>query len=148
MRTKLALLALAASVALVAGCGGGGGDRLSKEEYIAAADAICAEANSSIDALGEPTEETFDDYITKAEEISREQLDKLRALKPPADDEATLNRAYDLVEQQIALAVKASEALKNQDQAAIEKASAEIDTLNAEADKIANDYGLKECGQS
>lgn len=148
MCTKLALLALAASVALVAGCGGGGGDRLSKEEYIAAADAICAEANASIDALAEPTEETFDEYIAKAEEISREQLDKLRALKPPADDEATLNRAYDLVEQQIALAVGASEALKSQDQAEIDRISAEIDTLNAEADKIANDYGLKECGQS
>ena len=142
MRTKLALLALAASVALVAGCGGGGGDRLSKEEYIAAADKICAEANSSIDALGEPTEATFDDYIAQAEKIAREQLDKLRALKPPGEDEATLNKAYDLIEQQIGLALKASEALKNQDQAAIEKASAEIDKLNAEADQIANDYGM------
>ncbi len=146
MRTKLAVLALAASVALVAGCGGG--DRLSKEEYIAAADAVCAEANASIDALAEPTEETLDEYLAKAEEISRAQLDKLRALKPPADDEATLNRAYDLVEQQIALAVGASEALKSQDQAEIDRISAEIDKLNAEADKIANDYGLKECGQS
>jgi hypothetical protein len=133
---------------ILAGCGGGGGDdRLSKEEFIAAADAICTEANDRIDALGEPTLENVSEYVTEAEAISREQLASLRALRPPAEDEATLNGAYDLIEQQIDLAVEGVEALTSGDQAAFEEIDAQITSIEAEADQIARDYGLQECGK-
>jgi hypothetical protein len=146
---RLGLLLVVIATAAAAACGGGGGgDRLSKEEYIAQADAICKEANQKIDALGEPTLENFDQYIADAEKIARDQLAKLRSLSPPAEDETTLSHAYDLIEQQIDLALEGSEALKNQDQTKFQQVSSEIDKLNAEADQIAQDYGLQECGTS
>ncbi len=149
MLRRLGLL-LVVAAATAAGCGGGGGggdERLTKEEYIAEADAICKEANDKLDALGEPTLGNFEQYISDAEGIARDQLAKLRALSPPAEDEETLNSAYDLIERQIELALEGSEALKNQDQAAFERVSGEIEQINAEADQIAQDYGLQECGQ-
>jgi hypothetical protein len=133
---------------ILAGCGGGGGDdRLSKEEFIAAADAICKEANDRIEALGEPTLENVSEYVTEAEAISREQLGALRALRPPAEDEATLNGAYDLIEQQIDLAVQGVDALTSGDQAAFQEIDAQITSIEAEADQVARDYGLQECGK-
>ena len=145
---RVLVFAVLALATILAGCGGGGGDdRLSKEEFIAEADAICKQANEQIDALGEPTLENIDEYLADAEAISREQLGQLRALKPPAADEATLNGAYDLIEQQIALAADGVEALKSGDQAAFEQVNAQITTIEAEADQIARDYGLQECGK-
>ena len=148
MRFALVLLVLAGFAALVTGCGGGGSDRLSKEEYVAAADKICAEADAAISALGEPTEENIEEYVANAETIANEQLAKLRALKPPAVDEETLNHAYDLIEEQVGLAKQGVDALKSQNQAEFERINAEIQTVNAESDKIAQDYGLKECGNT
>jgi len=145
---RVLVFAVLALATILAGCGGGGGDdRLSKEEFIVAADAICKQANEQIGALGEPTLENIDEYLADAEAISREQLGQLRALKPPAADEATLNGAYDLIEQQIALAADGVEALKSGDQAAFEQVNAQITTIEAEADQIARDYGLQECGK-
>lgn len=64
----LALPAVAAVLALPA-CGGGG-ERLTKTEYIAAADAICEEANRALNELGEPGSlAELADYAPRATEI-------------------------------------------------------------------------------
>jgi hypothetical protein len=139
-----------AAVVASAGCGGGGGqgdDRLTKEEFIAQADAICKEANDKLDALGEPA--NIEEVATFAEDaiaIQEDALARLRALKPPAEDEATLNEAYALLDQQVELGRQIVTAAEAGDVAAIEEIVAQGEPINDQADQIATDYGLKECG--
>ncbi|MCL4290657.1 MAG: hypothetical protein KJ051_10335 [Thermoleophilia bacterium] len=157
MRVRAAAAVAALALAgVAAGCGGGdgGGDRLTKDEYIAQADAICKAANEKIDALGEP--ETMEEIATLAAdaiEIQEGSLAELRALKPPEEDEATLNEAYALVEQQVEVGKKVKAAAEAGDLEAIQTLIAENEPLDDQADKIAADYGLTElavagCGGS
>jgi len=148
---SLVLGAFAVLVAAVAaGCGGGGGgDRLTKEEYIAQADAICKTANEELDALAEPTSmEEIASLAGSAIAIQEDALAKLRELQPPEADQATLDEALDLVGQQVEIGRQVAEAAKAADQAKIEELIAQIDPLNTQADQIATDYGLVECGKS
>jgi hypothetical protein len=148
MRFRLGALVALGVAALVAGCGGGGGgDRLSKEEYIAKADAICKEADDKITALGEP--QSFEELANLASEavtIGEEELSALRALQPPEADEATLNSAYELIGRQLEIAGQIAAAAKEGDQAKIQELIDQATPLQDEARKIAEDYGLTECG--
>jgi hypothetical protein len=138
-----------AAVVALAGCGGGGDDRLTKAEYIAQADAICQEANAKIEALGAP--ETLADLAAMGQQsvqISEQQLAKLRALRPPAEDEATLNGAYDLVEQQIGITKQLVAAARAKDMDRINSLVAQGNDITKQAGKIAGDYGLRQCGSS
>jgi len=150
MRVRAAgAVAALALAGVAAGCGGGdgGGDRLTKAEYIAQADAICKAANEKIDALGEPASlEEVAALATSAIEIQEGSLAELRALKPPEEDEATLNEAYALVEQQVEVGKKVKAAAEAGDLEAIQTLIAENEPLDDQADKIAADYGLTECG--
>jgi hypothetical protein len=143
------LAALAAAVAVAAGCGAGeeGDGRLTKEEFIAAADAICKEANAKLDALGTPTTlEQIAKFAGDAITIQEEALADLKALKPPAADEATINEAYALLDQQLELGRQIEAAAKEGDQAKIQELVGEVQPIDSQADQIAQDYGLKECG--
>ena len=80
-------------------------------EYIAAADAICEEANRSLEELGEPDSlAELADYAPKASEIVGDQLERLRDLRPPEAGEALIDKALDLSEQQNDLAQEIGEA--------------------------------------
>ena len=169
MRRRLLALLLPTLIALFAACGGGDeaqapppsapapaeaaapaetdGERLTKAEWIEQADALCAQAEDELDALGTP--ETLADIaalVPRAIEISEEQLGKLKALRPPAADEATLARALDLLEQQIDVLRRLGEAATAGDGAAVGEIATEGSTLNDEADSIAQSYGLEVCG--
>lgn len=147
-RRAAAAVAALALAGVAAGCGGGGGgDRLSKEEYIAQADAICKAANEKIDALGEP--ETMEEIATLAAdaiEIQEESLADLRALEPPEADEAKLNEAYALIDQQVGLGKEILEAAESGDLEKIQEILAEGEPIDDQADAIATEYGLTECG--
>ncbi len=154
MRRRVVAFVALTAVALAAGCGGSGdgggdgGDRLTKEEYIQQADAICADANQKIEALGEPQD--FDELAALGEQalsVSEQSLDSLRTLTPPAELESQVNRAYDLLAQQNELAKQLVVAANAGDQAEIEGIVAQAEPLETEADAIAREIGLTQCGQ-
>jgi hypothetical protein len=146
MRIPSAALALVVA-ALLAACGGGGGDRLTKAEYIVQADAICKQADGEIAALGDPkTLAELAELADRAVAIGRAELSKLRALKPPRADEATLDQAYDLIGRQLDLAGQIAAAARAGDQAKIQALVEQGNPIGREARKIATDYGLKQCG--
>jgi hypothetical protein len=155
MKTKIiGAAALVAVVSVVAACGGSdeggssdGGAELTKEEYIAAADAICEEANAAQDELGEPTTEAeFLELVPQNIAIAEDQMDKLEALVPPAADAETLNGAFKLLRQQIDLIQQYVDAIEAGDTATADDLSGQIDAIQAEADQVAIDYGMKVCG--
>jgi hypothetical protein len=78
-------------IALLAGCGGGS-KRLSRTEYASKADAICGKYSQETKALANPS--NLKDLATVAEKtlpILDKAIGDLRKLKPPTDEQATVD---------------------------------------------------------
>jgi hypothetical protein len=163
MRTWPKVAAVLAACAAVAACGsddggGGGGEtaaattveeRLTKEEYIAAADAICKDANDRVAALEDPeSSDELVSFIQQARAIGREQLTALRELSPPEDIEARVEEAYGLIDDQLALTEELEQAAEEEDLERVEELVDEGNALDEQADAIAVEIGLQECGST
>lgn len=156
MQARLGAVIALAAVALAAGCGGGGdgggdggGERLTAEEFVQQADAICADANEQIDELGEP--QSMEELATMAAEavsISEQSLDALNELVPPEEFQARFDRALELLDQQAALARTLVTAAENGDAEEVQAIADKGEPLDTEADGIAEELGLTECGNS
>ena len=142
----LALLVIGA-VLVLSSCGGGGSKRLTKEQFAAKADALCAAFHKKVNAVPTPT--TADEtvaYLEKLLPLDEKLIADIKNLKPPANEEATVKRVGALGEEQSITRVKnLIAALKANDQA-------KVKTLIAEGDKNANEMkalfeqlGITEC---
>jgi hypothetical protein len=153
MRARVLAAAALALAAIAVGCGGGGdggdggGDRLTQEEFVEQADALCADANQQIGALGEPQSiQELATFAAEAVSISEQTLDSLRELNPPEELQAQYDRALELLSEQNALGREVVEAAEDGDTARIEELTAQAEPLEEEADQIAVDLGLETCG--
>ena len=152
MRSTAAALAVVVACLLAAACGSdddadGDGARLMKTAFIAKADAICQEANDRIDAIPEPqTTEELAQLGRQVLDIAREQLARLQALRPPGVDEETIDEAYDVIEEQLGVAEELVAAAEEGDLQGLQELLEQGERLDARGDRIARDYGLKECG--
>jgi hypothetical protein len=118
----------------VAGCGGddldGDDDQVttsgplvpSKRDYISQADGLCAFYESRVEELG-PT--------------LREELDEVRAITPPAGDEAQVAAIFDA-------AARAVDGLEADPATFVDDAA--VRRLFADARRTGRRYGLQECG--
>jgi len=80
------LIACALAPVVLAGCGGGGSDRLSAGDYRAKASAICADTKRETDALGRPTRTSeFKVFLSRGLKVTDKNLRRFEALKPPED---------------------------------------------------------------
>jgi hypothetical protein len=143
---------------IAAGCGGGGGDDsstssaststgpLSKADYIAKGDQICAQGTLVIGQAGreqfgssQPTQEQAVHFGQATVVPSLEDtLAKLRALEPPAADQETTSAIYDALEQGI-------DKLKQDPNLFVATGSGGVFD---QANQLAQAYGFKQCGQS
>lgn len=157
MRSRFALAAALAAVVVlvVAACGGGddssgsSSEPPTQEEFVAAADAVCAEADEKIEALGEP--ESLEDigaFLRDGSDIFDEQIDGLRAVGAPEGEEETLNRALELLEQVNGAAKDAAAAFEEGDLAAGQEILESVDPIGEELDGLAADLGLEVCGSA
>lgn len=146
-RSRLPAVALAATV--LAACGGDGGERLTESEWIAQADAICAEAQDEIDALPEPTNAAeLAEQARQAVAIAERQLSRLRDLRPPETAEDDYEAMLDLTQREIELTNEIAEAASAGDPARTEGLIAEAQRVDEDADALAAEYGFQECGGS
>jgi hypothetical protein len=156
------MLALAAAVA-AAGCGGGGGGkRLTKSEFIAKADGICAEANKNVPkppsdlANVDPTAATttdeqlkkFGDYIDDVVKHLRSELDDLRGIKPPADLQDKYDSGLATLDESLNEISEAADAARDGDREKLKSKLDESDKHSNEANKLAKELGLTVCGSS
>ena len=146
--------ALAASAAIAlgaAGCGGDDGDgsttetaaaALSKEDFIAQADQICADGDAAIDeagqeqfASGQPTDEELTQFfVDTVLPTITDEIDEIRTLGVPEGDEDLVAAVLDSAEQAVADATADPESL-----------AGGSDPF-AESNKLATAYGLEVCG--
>ncbi len=154
-RLALALTALAATGAVALGGCGGGDDTtstattgaqtstaaapaLTKEQFIAQADAICAASDKSLNTAiqglgnGQPSSADLQQFSQIAVPALQEEVDAIRALPAPSGDEQQITAMLDAVQGGI-------------DKIQSDPAAIESDPLD-EASQLAKDYGLQQCG--
>lgn len=139
------IVGLAASAALlVAACGG---DGLSKPDYIAQADEICAAAERKASELPQPTDPAqAPQYAESLEEITDGYIQDLRELSPPEEDAEEIDELIGKMEQAGAKLVEAIRTQSNSGNPAA--AYSEALRLAEEANEQASVYGFKSCGIS
>jgi len=147
-RYLLALLAALVLCVFAAACGDDGDDTdtasggaLSKEEFIAQADEICAAGDAQIDAQGEDFTGRTDPsareelVMTVIVPGTRDQVEQLRALSPPEGDEDEVNEFLDTLDRGL-------DELENDPEIL---AAGEGPATILDARKLAMEYGFKSC---
>jgi hypothetical protein len=115
---------------------------LSKAEFIAQADATCAEANASIEQFAAAGQgETEADQIAQ---LRQGIVDKLNELGPPAEDKATLDQFIAAMQAQVAAGQKIALAVERGEDTA--EFDAELQSAKADGETAASTYGFQECG--
>ncbi len=148
-RRSLAGLVAIGATALIAGCGGGGDDQLSAEEFRTQADAICTDANTQLDAVGEPS--SADQVLTFLQTslpIQRAQLDRLRELDPPDDLQADFDTGVGAIQEQIDVVQDAATRIEGGEDpnTVITELGPQIESINERSDAAAQRLGLTVCG--
>jgi hypothetical protein len=154
MRFPLGAFALgcaALAAAALAGCGGGGGgETLTKAEFVAAGDQICKDAHAQFAALQKNPPDTASEAATltqKLIDISNTELDRIRALNAPSDVQPALDRYLKAREQGIALLNKGLAAAQDENARAYAAAQAEITKGQVKRLKLAQAVGFDECSR-
>ncbi|HVF77117.1 MAG TPA: hypothetical protein VNA28_02370 [Solirubrobacteraceae bacterium] len=145
-------------MALLAGCGGdddtssSGEDRLTKAEYTTQANKVCSdiaeeqtEYEDRIDNLDRGDLKAAAPIIEEVLEKTRAGFDRLKALSPPHSEREKVAAYLQSVERLLASRDKLTEAARNDDSAAGEKASEEGDKLDAEQEGLADRLALNDC---
>ena len=130
---------------LVAGCGGD--DRLTREEFISEADAICEEFDQRLEDVPEP--ESADDverFADEARPVIEDGLAELRAFQPPEELEEQWNELMDKNDDALEMLDDLSQAAASADEARIQELSEEASRQDAETDRMAREIGLENCG--
>jgi hypothetical protein len=144
----MSLLALAA-VLVLCSCGGGGGKRLTKEQFAAKANALCASFNKAEKAAGNP--KSLADAVTYFEKLTplyEKSINGLDKLKPPADEEATVNKIVALEKNEADLAKQLLAALKKSDTSKATQLVASGNANSKKAKALYEQLGLTECSKS
>ena len=112
-----------------------------KTEFIAQADSVCAEANSSIEQFAASGQ-----GLTEADQIAQLRqgvVDQIQQLNPPSDP--TLDQFLKAMSDQVSAGQKIGLAVqRGEDTTQFET---ELDNAKSEAETAAGSYGFKECGQ-
>ena len=169
MRSRSVVFLVAAAVVALAACdrgdGGGGGagggkDRgtgqrsaggaISRREFIARADRICARAERREKALGTPPSTAGQSasargikYFAGIVEADKEAIAHLKKLPRPPGDEAILDRYFELLERRHDATVLALRAARAQDPATAQRAFEDVARARTQLVEIAKAYGFK-----
>ena len=119
----------------------------SKADYIEKADAICARSDKETDAIFEqafedpqkPTPDEAQAALDEALPVVEKDLKELEALEPPKDDKETTDAIWTAIDAGVKTLKEASA-----------DPNASLVALTSEpfapGDKLAGDYGMKDCG--
>jgi hypothetical protein len=137
----------AGAIALaLAACGGDGDERLSQAELREQGNAICARYDKQIDEIPVPSAvEDIPAYVTKAAPIVEREIEALKELDPPDEDQETFDQMIAEEEKTLAAGRSLGDAAEKGDDAAVEKALNEGNLASDKADEHARTLGLDDC---
>jgi hypothetical protein len=142
---RASAFAIGATALVLAACGGDGGE-LSEAELREQGNAICAKYETQIDELTTPSSvEEIPAYVEKAAPIVQQEIEELKALEPPSEDQETFDQMIAAAEKTLVAGRDLSDAAEENDDAAIEQALNEGNAASDQADRHAQALGLSEC---
>jgi len=144
-RASLLLLA----IALAAGCGGSSsGQRLTREQYAAKADAICSKYKQKTDALSRPaTLSELADVSDQVLPLLHDAQKELRRLRPPQNEEATANAWIDEFDVIVADVERIRDAARKKDTEAVQAAATPALQHDQHANNLATQLGMTVCNK-
>jgi hypothetical protein len=162
-RHKTIPLLLAALVALaIAGCGGGGDEttdttaaitteepqKLTKADLIEQGDAICAEVNAAVGALGSETEEAaVPETIEKTSNLYLGMVERLQELGTPEGDDGSYAKFMEATEELAKVEGEVKLAVEREDTEALGEAATEAAPALEEFETQADAYGFEDCSK-
>jgi hypothetical protein len=134
---------LLGGVVLLAGCGSG---RLSHDDYVERANAICSQYDATVRKLPRPgTVTKIEAYARRTGRLYRTALAQLEELRPPKDDEVNV-QAWLVRNRQIAADIAAvEEAARSRRIPAVRVATERAERDNRLSDSLARLLGLRAC---
>ncbi len=117
---------------------------VSQEDFVASADAACAEANAALGALGTESDSLAVDQRLG---ITEEVLSAMQSLGDPEDPNGDLKDYLAALEEQVSILEDQQTAATSGDTATVDSLETELDAAEAEAQSAAEAYGFEECGQ-
>jgi polyhydroxyalkanoate synthesis regulator phasin len=119
----------------------------SKEDFVAAADDVCREADEKIAEIGQPrVEEGILEYVEQAQEVSADLAADLRELEPPAEDAADVEQMIDDLERATDLLEPLAQATVDRDANAVQELQEEVQQTTDDISAFADSYGFEVCG--
>lgn len=153
-RSRLPWLLAVLGLALAA-CGND--DRLSREQYVSRANALCREndrrvaqvardAVAQARARGRLREDAVrSEVLNRSLPSIRSLLERLRRLRPPEEDERRVDRFLDQIEEAARLLPEVDRATRRRDQARLSELATRLAEIAGPSRRFARDYGLRDC---
>jgi outer membrane murein-binding lipoprotein Lpp len=148
LRVRRAYALVLASIVL-AGCGASDGSRLTREQYASKADAVCQKYKQKSDALSSPT--TLPALASVADRLLpllNDARRELRALRPPAREQATANAWLDAFDVSIDDVRKIRDRAKAGDRAGVGDVATRAQQHNGRANELAAQLGMTVCSKN
>ena len=131
------------------GCSGADANTLSKGDFIAQGDAICAQLDTDAEALEAPEDEAaFGGYLTELAELARGAREEFAALSPPEDGAAVQEAFVAAIDSSVKTIEGAAEAADGGDEVTAGDLARQAAEEGSAADEQVQAYGFQECGQS
>ena len=144
-RASLLLL----TIALVAGCGGGGsGERLTRDQYAEKADAICSKYKQKTDALERPSDLAgLAKIADQTVSILHDARGEFRKLRPPANEQATADAWLDQFDLLIQDVEEIRDKAKANDVSAVQQIAQKSLEHNQRANELGSQLGMTVCSK-
>jgi hypothetical protein len=145
---KLAALAAAAFVGLLAGCGGGGGTPVSGPELITKGDELCRAEQQNFKEIQATPPANASDAADQTGELvasAEKELDALRDLEPPSKLSAKYDAYLDAQQQALDLLEEGQKAAEQQDGNTYGKLQKQIGDGAQKRHELAQAVGFKDC---
>ena len=135
------------AIGLAAGCGGAaGGERLTKQEYAAKADAICGKYNREVGELSNPQN------LSELEQVANQTLTilgnairDLKKLEPPASEQAKADQWLTQVENLEDDLTEIRDRAKDKNMQAVQAVVPKAEEHNRRSNALATELGMTVC---
>lgn len=145
MRRSLAVAATVLGLSVLPACGGG--DSLSKEDFLAQGDAICTQLDTETGEVAEPTsEQEFGPYIEQIVVFAEQAREDFSALSPPGDGEQVQEELVGALDVSIENARGAVTAADEGDTVTAGDLLTQAAEAGEAANEAAREYGFQACG--